>query len=93
MKEEYVFPKEWSLKINDENREIVNNWRKFIYHDSKCNYPYITEDGTGDDNVANRRPEITTSEFKQYVFNTEEPIKQPEDLSYLVDFLNNNNIK
>ena len=28
MKEEYVFPhNNWYLKIDDDNRELVNNWR------------------------------------------------------------------
>lgn len=50
MKEEYIFPEnKWYLKIDDDNRDLVNNWRINIikYSNTTCNYPYILWNGSG----------------------------------------------
>jgi len=99
MKEEFPIGT-WYLKIDDENRDIVNNWRINIikYSERPCKYKYISENGIGDDigpNDGFNTAEITTSQFKEYVLNIkEEPIPIiNEDLTYLKDMLNKLNIK
>lgn len=92
MKEEYVFPhNNWYLKFEECDRELVDNWRINIikYSDKPCPSNYINcfgESGTlvGAWGVGVL---ITIDQFKQYVFNIQEPIinNTPEDLSYLID--------
>ncbi len=95
MKEEYVFPKDnWYLKFTEEERPIVDNWRINIirFSNSPCPFNFINRHGCGSTRTAGGHQEklITFDQFKQYILNIQEPIKQTEDLSYLVDFLNNN---
>lgn len=89
MKEEYIFPENnWYLKIDDDNRDLVNNWRINIikYSNTTCNYPYILWHGGvwlgSADEVL-----ITTEQFKQYVLKESlNPII--EDYNYLIPILN-----
>lgn len=92
MTEEYVFPhNNWHLKFEECDRELVDNWRINIinYSDRSCPSNYI--DHLGRAAVGGRifGCLITIDQFKQYVLNIEEPIinNKPEDLSYLIDFL------
>lgn len=43
----FILPKYWRLRIDNENRDMVNNWRRHIikYDYSDCSYPYISEKG------------------------------------------------
>ena len=99
MDKEYIFPKDnWYLKFEECDRELVDNWRINIikYSDKPCPSNYINYRGW----CHERRVTgagwrgldclITIDQFKQYVLNIQEPIieQQAEDLSYLIDFLN-----
>ena len=81
MKDEYIIPKEWYLKVDDSNINIINNWRARLSSapndplDEK--YKYISHSGWG---VIKPNPfegtEINMEIFKKYILNY-------EDLSYL----------
>ena len=94
MDEKYVFPKDnWYLKFEECDRELVDNWRINIikYSDKPCLTNYINWDGRGigwGEILGGIL--ITIDQFKKYVLNIQEPIieQQAEDLSYLIDFLN-----
>jgi len=98
MDKEYVFPKDnWYLKFTEEERPIVDNWRINIikFSHKPCLGNYINYRGMGiGRNVDGTGELITFEQFKQYVLNIQEPIieQQPEDLSYLIDFLKQKNI-
>ena len=94
---EYVFPTDnWYLKINDENRDLVNNWRINIIKCSTkpCQYTYINwrgqewRDRYGWMALLHM---ITTSQFKKYVLGIDNsPIieeDEDEDYNYLISFL------
>jgi len=88
--EPFILPEVWSLKITNENRDIINNWRKNIikYSSDNCNYTYIFQDGSGGHHGFgfSKNPnhkEITFSQFKEYVL-AEKP-NEDEDLSYLIN--------
>jgi hypothetical protein len=91
MNKEYVFPENnWYLKIDDENRDLVNNWRINIIKCSTkpCQYTYINWRGEGEWWA---EVEITTSQFKKYVLGIDSsPIieeDEDEDYNYLISFL------
>lgn len=93
MDKEYIFPKDnWYLKFEEYDRELVDNWRINIikYSDKPCPSNYIDWWGWSGDGDGGSRFLITIDQFKKYVLNIEEPIieQQAEDLSYLIDFLN-----
>ena len=91
MDKEYVFPKDnWYLKFTEEERPIVDNWRINIikFSDKPCPTNYINWQGVQAE--ARRGYLITIDQFKQYVLNQE---TITEDLSYLIDFINNKQIK
>ena len=95
---EYVFPTDnWYLKIDDENREIVNNWRINIikYSTEPCQHSYINYQGRGGRGLFGGEREISIDQFKEYVLNipTNPLPKEKEDLSYLINFLQKINIK
>ena len=97
---DYTFPENnWYLKIDDENKDIVNNWRINVIkrYNIDCNYYYIMNDSLGYGSNANSIPdskvEISTSQFKEYILK-EEVIKPiiNENIDYLNDLLNKLNI-
>jgi len=82
----FILPEKWQLKVeNNENKEIISNWRKdstkFGYY--KGGDGYLENSGLftahKDDNIV----EITFDQFKQYVLKSEsvekaeEEVKQP----------------
>jgi hypothetical protein len=65
----FELPEKWCIKVTDENRHILNNWRINIvnyrsYGISDC-YPYIANDGGGNKTLWGK--EITFDQFKKYV--------------------------
>lgn len=66
----------WYLKIDDENREEVNNWRINIikYSITPCTYPYINWNGAGRwiGSGGGGRVEITTQQFRGHVLKISE---------------------
>lgn len=95
MKKDYIFPTDnWYLKVTNENIDLVNDFRNSRGLAKMVEFQWEAIDYTSlgvrmDTSRKKCLIEITTLEFKEYVLNIQEPIKQ-EDLSYLVDFLNNN---
>jgi hypothetical protein len=96
MDKEYVFPKDnWYLKFEECDRELVDDWRINIikYSDKPCPSNYINWGGRvgGEEGfVWLGQVLITIDQFKKHVLNIQELIieQQAEDLSYLIDFLN-----
>lgn len=89
---EYVFPTDnWYLKIDDENRDLVNNWRINIIKCSTepCQYTYIN--WWESPLMWEGEEMITTSQFKKYVLGIDSsPIieeDEDEDYNYLISFL------
>jgi len=99
---EYIFPEHWFLEIDEENKEIVNNWRINIieYDTQRCPYPYITENGSGCGKDVGGfkgiRSKISTFQFKKYILNIIEDlpvVKEEENLGYLVELFERLKIK
>lgn len=93
----FILPERWCLKIDDENRSIVNNWRRNIvkYEDFDCSYDYICQEGSGVRSFFSLL-EITTSQFVQFVLKEPYTTNIPtikEDMSYLVNIFKRLNIK
>jgi hypothetical protein len=72
--EKYKFPENnWYIEIDDDNRELVNNWKiKTIYNQNLIQYPdlkYVDLDGCGlnTEIEALGKYKITTEQFRQYV--------------------------
>lgn len=90
----FVLPTKWYIKITDENRDVVDSWKKEQYYKDSLynNAPYdkyIDEQGAG--KTERWMPEgfeITYTQFKKYVLNQPE-----ENFSYLDKLLSKWNIK
>jgi hypothetical protein len=95
---EYVFPENnWYIKITDENREVLNNWKiKQNYSDSLYNnpqYKYVYCDGLEADVVGGGLFfEITFDQLKKYVLKEEESQPISENLDYLIPLFKKLNI-
>jgi hypothetical protein len=93
--EEYVFPENnWYIKITDENREVLNNWKiKQTWSDSLYagyTYDYVYSDGRGGPGWGG--VEITFDQFKKYVLKEEESQPISENLDYLIPLFKELNI-
>ena len=100
MNNNFILPEKWYIKINDDNREIINNWKiqQSYYNLSLFNnrhYTFVDNDGAGWTNQPfNDSLELTTQQFIDYVLNpipTQSIIN--EDLNHLKELLINLNIK
>ena len=71
--EEFVLPEEWCIKITNENRAIVNEWKQQRRPNSEAagtrGGTYVTYEGYNDDEV--RHSEISTEQFIKYVLKKE----------------------
>jgi len=73
-KDTFVLPEKWYVKITEENRKQLNDWKVnqeykdnlFVYK----NYGYLAEDGAGICTLMMGIPIITFEEFQQYVLKT-----------------------
>lgn len=74
---EFVLPEKWYLKITNDNKDIINNWRRNIiqYDNSDCQYETISQNGSGSSVIfiiQNKDyTEITFEQFKKYVLKEE----------------------
>jgi len=95
MSEMYELPEIWCLKVDEENRSLINNWIiniiKFEDFDIPEKYEYIEYTGGGSESNADNYIEITTEQFKQLVLGLQPVII--DDLSYLIKLLKDLNIK
>ena len=71
MKTKSEIPKEWFIIITDENRYIVNQWKKTTRWNrdlfDALHYTSVSMDGAG--GVSNPSfDELTTEEFEQYIY-------------------------
>jgi hypothetical protein len=70
---EYELPEQWYIKITDDNKKIVNDWKiQQEYNDDlfRENYVHVGYDGCGYWEIFNDKEiyiEITTDQFIQYV--------------------------
>jgi len=77
VKEEFILPKNWRLKITKENSEIINNWRNNVKEISNtCPAAFIGENGLGTSDGWGI--EITFDQFKQYIL--KEAIETPKEV-------------
>ncbi len=82
LEEEFVLPKNWYLKINQENINILNDWRHKLGIRTRStnisDYDFITETGYGRSFtwLPKTSLEITFEQFKKYVLK-EKPIFEP----------------
>ena len=73
----FILPKKWYIKITDDNREIVNDWKINQQYPSSLfnhlNYIIVSADGCGDSScetvISNNETEITTEQFITHVLN------------------------
>lgn len=90
--EEYKFPENnWYIEIDNDNIEIVNNWKiKQPYDNDLYKFPKIklvdfngvgVEEGESIETTKRRCIQITTEQFKQYVLKTK--VKCFKDYKYL----------
>ena len=101
MKEESTFPYDnWYLEFTEEQRPVVDNWRINIikYSDKPCPSNMINWLGQSSGWLGWPRWEwggvkITFEEFCRYVLNKRQEPEQPQDYNYLIEFLNNKQIK
>ncbi|HQJ57119.1 MAG TPA: hypothetical protein PLH46_05705 [Caldisericia bacterium] len=95
MSEIYELPEIWCLKVDEENRSLINNWRiniiKFEDFDIPEKYKYVEQNGGGNYHIDNGYIEINTEQFKQLVLGLQPVII--DDLSYLIKLLKDLNIK
>lgn len=95
MSDIYEIPERWYLKIDEENRSLINNWRiniiKFEDFEIPEEYKYVEQNGGGITILNADYIEITTEQFKQLVLGILPIII--DDLSYLIKLLKKLNIK
>ena len=101
--DEFSIPEYWLLEIDNDNREIVNNWRINIlkYDHTTCPYSHITENGGGwvedaESAIKGGRVKINTFQFKKYILKIIEDlpiVKEEESLEYLVELFERMKIK
>jgi hypothetical protein len=95
MSEIYELPEFWCLKVDEENRSLINNWRiniiKFEDFDIPEQFEYVEQNGGGNYHIDNNYIEINTEQFKQLVLGLQPVII--DDLSYLIKLLKDLNIK
>lgn len=93
MKDDYIFPDNWVISVNEENKELLNDWRlkqKIFNSDIPTGYSHLYMDYSsalfGYHDIGKKL--ITTEQFKKYVLKTEEnvlPIQ--EDFTRLIELL------
>lgn len=99
MKEEYVLPENWCIKVTNENRDIINNWKLSINPGSNnlfeyLSIEYVSNIGRGLTGWSRVVEEISFNDFCKYVLKKE--IKEEiidNDNSYLIEVLNKLKIK
>lgn len=72
VKDDFVLPKKWHVRVTKENYNVLNNWRVNIIKYSRDNfdvaYEIILQDGSGGSAKAHKgETEITFDQFKKYV--------------------------
>jgi len=104
VKEEFVLPEKWYIKITDDSLETLNKYRLQIFKrgifgplPTKYNYTYMCKDGSGDYNPSGNYTEITFDQFKKYVlkeeFKEETLLEKAKIIEYLHDFKIGDKIK
>lgn len=103
MNTDFILPNKWYIKITDDNREIVNNWKiNQEYPSSLFNhldYIVVSSDGCGDSScdvvISDNETEITTEQFISHVLKQQPDNipKQLENLDYLIPLFKELNIK
>lgn len=93
-------PEHWVLMLDNDNREIVQKWRKTLNRRwdidiiTNLSMIYVRESGVigAELNMIYGDPRITTEQFIEQVLN-QTNISIPQDFNYLESFLNKLEIK
>ena len=93
MKDDYIFPDNWIISIDEKNRELLNDWRleqKKFRNAIPTGYRNIYMDYSS--TLYGYHPEgtklITIEQFKKYVLKTEEDVLPiQEDFTRLIELL------
>lgn len=93
MEKSFTLPKYWYIKITEDNKELLTQWRREVFNLTAdiSSFYCLFENGLGGrwGRWGSVRL-LNTEEFKKYVFNPTTPTK--EDMSYLVNLLKKLNI-
>ena len=99
----FILPEKWYIKITDDNREIVNNWKvKQQYNKSlldNLSYKYVDQDGwvvaPWEVGRLDGYALLTTDQFIEHVLHQKinKSESKEENLDYLISLFNNLNIK
>lgn len=95
MKEEFVLPKYWYLKIEPDNIDLIQKWRKreFNFDDDISRWNYVYEIGEWDPGIGGVGWFVLSIEqFIKYVLK-EETIEIKEDMSKIEEILIKLNIR
>ena len=86
-----TFPKKYAIKVDEENVEVLANWRSV-----KCNTDellgtylhsfYKGAVGYSEYSVAKEFTEITFQDFKKFVLNIKEITLEDKNMNYLIKF-------
>ncbi len=94
MKEE--LPKKWAVKRTCNNSEILNDWNNNHYlfkeqhrinAESICDEDYFYDDQAHTAKLQPGYTEITFEQFQEHILGIKPVSNTSEDLSYLIDFL------
>ena len=73
LEEEFILPEKWCVKVTNENKNILNNYRINIkkYSITPITYKYMYKDGSGDSSILFYAKEITFKQFLKYILKQE----------------------
>ncbi len=88
-------PYDWCIKVTEENQHVLSNWRfndgTLISFNTNCYVGTSKYGGKGHtnnkDNVWPKHVEISFEHFQKWILNIESISKPKEDLSYLINLL------
>lgn len=95
---DFKLPEKWYIKLDDDNRELVNKWKLNSEYPSDCyrhNYVIVEYDGCGiqeGEDGEDGSIEITTEQFIKYVLHKDIKVEE-QDYHYLIGVLEKLNIK
>lgn len=82
--EEFVLPKKWFIRVTNENKKVINDWKvKKYYNDNlfEHSYLYVKNNGAGeyDFSYVNTYTEITFEQFKKYVLKEDNIVEEEKE--------------
>ena len=84
-----TFPPKWEIGVNNDNRQMILNWRIESSPNFKDIWSYIDHNREGWDH-STQSIQITTEEFKEFVLNNKQSIVEHfNNYNYLIPLLQN----